>query len=437
MTPAKERSAVDRVLVSFESKSTRRGMMVLWLILGTAFLSLSTLLAIQPDAIPETVITILGGVLLAMAGSTIVAFNLLDEYQPPISHFMLSLFLVIFSGTIFLFFPNQGVALPSIEGDVTPQLATISLFFIVTFASVWTGLLFYWENPAHNRQLAVQYFTWLSVLIPLGILVFFIVYTILEGASVITWDFISSASDLMRGEIGIFPAIMGTFSLIIGATIFAVPLGVGAAIFLNEYAKRGWIKQAVGVTADCLWSTPSIVFGLFGYVFLVPRITGHSTLLAGQIILAAMLLPLTIATSTEAISAVPDEFRNGSLALGASKWWTIRRVVLPSSVPSIVTGVLLGIGRIAGETAPIMLIAVASNTSAPNFFSLSPPYLRLGPLFSEVDALPYRLYSIYKAGVGGSIQEAWGTALVLIVLVLMFYGLGITVRSYYRRNRGW
>ena len=425
---------LDRLLVAIEA---RRVMFSLWLILGLVFLSFSALLAIQPDFLSETVISILGGVLLAAAGLTVLAFRLLDEYQPPISHFLLSLFLIVFSGAIFLFFPNQGVALPSIEGDVTPQLATISLFLIVSFATAWTGLLFYWENPAHNRQLAVKYFTWLSVVIPLGVLVFFLVYTVMEGSPVISWEFISSASDLMRGKIGIFPAIMGTFSLIIGATVFAVPLGVGAAVFLTEYAKRGWIKQAVGVTADCLWSTPSIVFGLFGYVFLVPRITGHSTLLAGQIILAAMLLPLTIATSTEALTAVPDEFRNGSLALGASKWWTIRRVVLPSSVPSIVTGVLLGIGRIAGETAPIMLIAVASHTSAPDFFSFSAPYFHLGPLFSEVDALPYRLYAIYKAGVGGSIHEAWGTAMVLILLVLMFYGLGITIRSYYRRNRGW
>ncbi len=432
-----ETDAVDNSLISIEGRVMRRGMLVLWLLLGVVFLSLSTLLAIQPDFLSETLISILGGVILAAAGLTVIAFRVIDDYQPPISHFLLSLSMIVSSGVIFVFFPNQGIVLPGLDGDITPQLATISLFFLVTFAAVWAGLLFYWENPAHNRQLAVQYFTWVSVLIPLGVLAFFIVYTILEGSAVITWDFISSASDLMRGEIGIFPAIMGTFSLIIGATVFAVPLGVGAAVFLTEYANRGWIKQAVGVTADCLWSTPSIVFGLFGYVFLVPRITGHSTLLAGQIILAAMLLPLTIATSTEAITAVPDEFRNGSLALGASKWWTIRRVVLPSSVPSIVTGVLLGIGRIAGETAPIMLIAVASHTNAPDFFSLSAPYFHLGPLFSEVDALPYRLYAIYKAGVGGSLQEAWGTALVLIVLVLLFYGLGIIVRSYYRRNRGW
>ncbi|MBS3788677.1 phosphate ABC transporter permease PstA [Candidatus Bipolaricaulota bacterium] len=432
-----ETSVVDKLFVSVEGKLMRRLMLALWLVMGMVFLAISTLTAIWPNFLSNVVISTLGAFLLVAVGLTIVAFKLLKEYQPPMIHFLLSLFLIAFSGVVFLFFPNHGLEIPALEGDVTPQLATISLFFIVTFATVWTGLLFYWENPAHNRQLAVQYFTWVSVAIPLGVLTFFIVYTIMEGSSVITWDFISSASDLMRGEIGIFPAIMGTFSLIIGATVFAVPLGVGAAIFLTEYAKRGWIKQAVGVTADCLWSTPSIVFGLFGYVFLVPRITGHSTLLAGQIILAAMLLPLTIATSTEAITAVPDEFRNGSLALGASKWWTIRRVVLPSSVPSIVTGVLLGVGRIAGETAPIMLIAVASHTNAPNFFSLSPPYFHLGPLFSEVDALPYRLYSIYKAGVGGSIHEAWGTAMVLIALVLMFYGLGISIRSYYRRNRGW
>ncbi len=412
-------------------------MIVFWLILGVTFLVVSGWLAIDPGGPSKGLISFLGGVLLAGVGLTVVAVILVDNYQPPLSHFLTSTALLLLGGTVFLLFPAHGVDLPGLEGDITPQLANISLFLIVTVASTWAGLLFYRENPAQNRLLAAKYFTWLSVLIPLGILIFFIAHTIIEGSSVISWYFISSDTDLLGGKVGIFPAIMGTFSLIVGATVFAVPLGVGAAIFLTEYAKRGWIRQVVGVTADCLWSTPSIVFGLFGYIFLVPRITGHSTLLAGQIILAAMLLPLTISTSTEALSAVPDEFRSGSLALGASRWWTIRKVVLPSSVPSIVTGVLLGIGRIAGETAPIMLIAVASHAPAPDFFTSSPPYFHLEALFSEIDALPYRLYSIYKAGVGGSIGEAWGTALVLIVLVLMFYALGITVRSYYRRKKGW
>lgn len=424
-------------MLSGGKKKIRWLMIGFWFTLAGVSLLASGWLIVEPEAISSGIMSTFGGVLLMGIVASFLVFGFDEEYQPPISHFIISISLLLLGGLVFLVFPDQGVSLPSLEGDITAKLANLSLFLIVTFASIWEGLLFYHENPAQNRELAVKYFTWLSVLIPLGVLIFFITYTIIEGSSAINWYFISSGTDLMRGKVGIFPAIMGTFSLIIGATVLAVPLGVGAAVFLIEYAKRGWIRQAVGVTADCLWSTPSIVFGLFGYVFLVPRITGHSTLLAGQIILAAMLLPLTIATSTEALSSVPDEFRSGSLALGASRWWTIRKVVLPSSVPSIITGILLGIGRIAGETAPIMLVAVASNTSAPNFLDSSFPYFHLGPLFREIDALPYRLYSIYKAGVGGSIQEAWGTAMVLIVIVLMFYALGIVTRTYFRRKRGW
>ena len=424
-------------MISEPENAVKKGMMAVWFLLASVSLGVSVSLAVNPDSLSKQVFATFGIALVLVTALNSLLFRRVEDYQPPLKGYLFSSLLLLLIGVVFVFFPNQGVNLPNLEGDITPKLVNISLFLIVTFITIWEGLMFYWENPAHNRELAVKYFTWLSVLIPLGVLIFFIVYTIMEGSSVINLYFITQETDILRGKVGIFPAIMGTLSLIIGATVFAVPLGVGAAVFLTEYAKRGWIKQIVGVTADCLWSTPSIVFGLFGFVFLVPRITGHSTLLAGQIILAAMLLPLTIATSTEALSSVPDEFRNGSLALGASRWWTIRKVVLPSSVPSIVTGVLLGIGRIAGETAPIMLIAVASQTSAPNFFSLSPPYFHISALFREVDALPYRLYSIYKAGVGGSLQEAWGTALVLIVLVLIFYGLGITVRSYYRRRRGW
>ncbi|MFP4136457.1 MAG: phosphate ABC transporter permease PstA [Candidatus Acetothermia bacterium] len=415
----------------------KNGLMAIWFSLSGLFLALSGALATRPGIIPSEALVVFGVAVIGAVGLTFLSFILLEDYQPPLVHFAISSLILIIGGSLYTFFPDRGLVLPGLEGDITPMLANISISLILTFASIWAGLLFIRENPAQNKQNAVKYFTWISVLIPLGALVFFLVYTIRAGYPAINWHFISSGTDTMRGKVGIFPAIAGTFSLIIGATVLAVPLGVGAAVFLTEYAKRGWIKQIVGVTADCLWSTPSIVFGLFGFVFLVPRITGHSTLLAGQIILAAMLLPLTVATSTEALSSVPDEFRHGSLALGASRWWTIRKVVLPSSVPSIVTGILLGIGRIAGETAPIMLIAVASNTDPPRFFTSAPPYFNVVALFQEVDALPYRLYSIYKAGVGGSIQEAWGTAMVLIVVVLLFYALGIIVRSYYRRERGW
>lgn len=409
----------------------------LWFLISLCSIPGILLLIRDTDALSTLSLNVIGSVILSLTLLTFLANFLIEDIQPQFGQFVFALVLMGFTGIVFVFFPNQGVKIPNLEGEVTSILATLSLFFVLAVGSGWLGFLQIRDNSALNSQSAVKYFTALSVIVPLAVLAFFIVYTITEGSGVITWRFISQRSDLMRGTAGIFPAIMGTLWLIIGATLFAVPIGVGAAVFLTEYAKRKWIKQLVGITADCLWSTPSIVFGLFGYIFLVPRITGHSTLLAGQIILASMLLPLTVATSTEALMSVPNEFRRGSLALGSSKWWTIRTVVLPSAVPSIVTGVLLGIGRIAGETAPIMLIAVTSHTTAPKFFSLEAPYFHLGPLFREIDALPYRLYSIYKAGVGGSIQEAWGTALVLIAIVLLFYGLGIMTRSYFRKRRGW
>jgi len=415
----------------------KKSIYLLWFLLSLCSILGIVRLILDTDALSTLNLNIVGGVVVSLTSLTFIANWMIEEIQPQFGQFVFALFLMLFTGVVFLFFPNQGVVLPDLEGEVTPILATLSLFFVLAIGSGWLGFLQLMDNPALNSQSAVKYFTALSVVVPLAVLAFFVIYTITEGSGVITWRFISQRSDLMRGTAGIFPAIMGTVWLIVGATLLAVPIGVGAAVFLTEYAKRKWIKQLVGVTADCLWSTPSIVFGLFGYIFLVPRITGHSTLLAGQIILASMLLPLTIATSTEALISVPDEFRSGSLALGSSNWWTIRTVVLPSAVPSIVTGVLLGIGRIAGETAPIMLIAVTSHTTAPKFFSLGAPYFHLGALFREIDALPYRLYSIYKAGVGGSIHEAWGTALVLIAIVLLFYGLGIVTRSYFRRRRGW
>lgn len=408
-----------------------------WFAVAVSSVFLIGLLITRGKVFTDQALLVIGIVLIAAIILTALLQFSVSELRPQMGQFLLAAPLIFLTGVVFVFFPNQGAELPNFEGNITPKLTTLSLFFIIAVGGGWIGFLLIRESPALNSQAATKYFTGLSVAVPLIVLIFFIGYTVSEGSSVISWRFISQKSDLLRGTAGIFPAIMGTVWLIVGATVFAVPIGVGAAVFLTEYAKRKWIKQLVGITADCLWSTPSIVFGLFGYIFLVPRITGHSTLLAGQIILASMLLPLTIATSTEALMSVPDEFRSGSLALGSSKWWTIRTVVLPSAVPSVVTGVLLGIGRIAGETAPIMLIAVTLHASAPKFFSLEAPYVHVVPLFREIDALPYRLYSIYKAGVGGSLQEAWGTAMVLIALVLLFYGLGITVRSYFRRRRGW
>jgi phosphate transport system permease protein len=261
------------------------------------------------------------------------------------------------------------------------------------------------------------------------------------------WPFVMNGVALLNDVNGVLPAIVGTFWLVVGAVLFAVPLGVGAAIFLTEYAERGRFTQVVEIATNGLWSTPSIVFGLFGLAFLVPRFGGQKSLLSGMITLGFMLLPLVVITSREAMLAVPDEYRDASVALGVSKWQTIRSVVLPASLPGIVTGVILGVGRIAGETAPILL-TMSGSVAPPGSqtvdivggftFTGSPPFVSNPELLRATSALPYQLFSLITAGVGKSSnissldQFQWATALILLIVVLSFYAVGIVTRYYFR-----
>ncbi|MCD2200356.1 phosphate ABC transporter permease PstA [Halobacterium sp. KA-4] len=245
---------------------------------------------------------------------------------------------------------------------------------------------------------------------------------------------------------GVLPAVMGTLWLVFGAVLFAVPLGIGAAVFLTEYAERGRFTQVVEVATNGLWSTPSIVFGLFGLAFLVPRISGGNSIFVGQLVLGFMLLPLVLITSREAILAVPDEHRDASAALGVTKWETIRSVVLPAAMPGTITGVILGVGRIAGETAPLLLVFGGSPypSSYPNVlgsfqFSTQPPFVTNDALLSPASALPYQLYSTITAGVFPkeiftNTEFGWGTALVLLCVVLGLYAIGVGSRLYFRRK---
>ena len=245
---------------------------------------------------------------------------------------------------------------------------------------------------------------------------------------------------------GVLPAVMGTLWLVFGAVLFAVPLGIGAAVFLTEYAERGRFTQIVEVATNGLWSTPSIVFGLFGLAFLVPRISGGNSIFVGQLVLGFMLLPLVLITSREAILAVPDEHRDASAALGVTKWETIRSVVLPAAMPGTITGVILGVGRIAGETAPLLLVFGGSPypSSYPNVlgsfqFSTQPPFVTNDALLSPASALPYQLYSTITAGVFPkeiftNTEFGWGTALVLLCVVLGLYAIGVGSRLYFRRK---
>jgi len=261
--------------------------------------------------------------------------------------------------------------------------------------------------------------------------------------------FVMNGVALLNDYQGVLPAIVGTVWLVVGAVLFAVPLGVGAAVFLTEYAERGRFTQAVEVATNGLWSTPSIVFGLFGFAFLVPRFGNGKSLLSGMITLGFMLLPLVLITSREAMLSVPDEYRDASAALGVNRWQTVRSVVLPAALPGVVTGVILGVGRIAGETAPILL-TMAGGTFVPGGqtvdviggfeFTASPPFVANPELLQATSALPYQLFALITAGVGlgenvaNADEFRWATALVLLVVVLSFYAIGIATRYYFRRK---
>lgn len=244
-----------------------------------------------------------------------------------------------------------------------------------------------------------------------GILVSILGFIVINGIGVINWDFLTkSPTDGMTAG-GIFPAIVGTFYLVIGSLIFAVPLGVMSAIYTTEYANNGYIVRFIRLMTNNLASVPSIVFGLFGMALFVNNLGFGDSILAGSLTLGLLTLPLIIRTSEEALKAVPDAYRSGSLALGASKLQTIRKVVLPTALPNILTGVILSIGRVSGETAPILFTVAA-------YFLPNLPQ----SIFDQAMALPYHLYVLATSGTDleASRPMAYGTALVLIIIVLIF-----------------
>ena len=261
-----------------------------------------------------------------------------------------------------------------------------------------------------------------AALVVLAILVIILQDIIINGLPAISWEFLTQPPrDLGRAG-GIFPAIVGTLYLVTGAILIALPLGVGAAIYLVEYTREGRITRLIRTGVDLLNGTPSIVFGLFGFAFIVLFLGVGVSLIAGQVTLALMVLPTVIRTTEESLKNVPQSLREGSLALGATKWQTIRRVVLPPAVPGIVTGAILSIGRAAGETAPIMFTAVIFSS---RFLPDS--------LFTPVMALPYHLY-ILATNVPGASANQYGTALVLLVMVIGFYSVAIVVRNHFQNK---
>ena len=253
-----------------------------------------------------------------------------------------------------------------------------------------------------------------------------VIYIIYQGLPAISREFITGfPSDGMRSG-GILPAIVGTVLLTIGTALFAVPIGVLAAIYLAEYAPDNRWTRSIRVAIINLAGIPSVVYGLFGLGIFVLFLQFGTSIIAGALTLAIMTIPVIISTTEEALRAVPNSFRVVSISLGGTKWQTIRRVVLPQAQPGIVTGIILGLERAAGETAPILFTAAA-------FFLPQLPC----SIFDSTMALPYHLFVISTQVPGMPVEIQYGTALVLLIFVLMMNIFATVIRSRARAKRQW
>jgi phosphate transport system permease protein len=251
-------------------------------------------------------------------------------------------------------------------------------------------------------------------------------YLIARGVPAISWGFLSSMpSDGMRAG-GILPAIVGTFYLTLGTAIFSVPLGIAAAIYLSEYARENALTRLIRIAIINLAGIPSVVYGLFGLGLFVLFLKFGTSILAASLTLSIMTLPVIISAAEEALRAVPQAFRTVSVSLGGTRWQTIRKIILPQALPGILTGVILGLERAAGETAPILFTGAA-------FFL---PRLPGSPLDATM-ALPYHLFVISTQVPGMPIQIQYGTALVLIIFVLGMNLIATLIRSRARSRRQW
>ena len=306
------------------------------------------------------------------------------------------------------------------------------LLFLLLAAPLWCAALFlpavgvwyFFRERLSQKQIEKIAFGLIigATVIVLAILVIILQDIIINGLPALSWEFLTQPPrDLGRAG-GIFPAIVGTLYLVTGAILIALPLGVGAAVYLVEYTREGRITRLIRTGVDLLNGTPSIVFGLFGFAFMVLFLNFGVSMIAGQITLALMVLPTVIRTTEESLKSIPQSLREGSLALGATRWQTISKVVLPPAVPGIVTGAILSIGRAAGETAPIMFTAVVFSS---RFLPDS--------IFEPVMALPYHLF-ILATNIPGASTNKYGTALVLLIMVVGFYSVAILVRTHFQNT---
>jgi phosphate transport system permease protein len=281
------------------------------------------------------------------------------------------------------------------------------------------------KNPYRTQKIAFffLFLATLLIVVPVGLIVVIIIQ---KGLPAINWQFLSDIPRQGMRAGGIFPAIVGTIYLVTGAIVFALPIGLLAAIYLSEYSKDNLLTRLIKLAIVNLAGVPSVVYGLFGLALFVVFFKFGASILSGSLTLGIMILPVIITTSREALENVPYSFREVSLSLGASKWQTIRHIVLPSAIPGILTGTILGLGRAAGETAPIL-------------FTVAAFYLPRLPnsIFDQAMALPYHLYVISTQVPNVDEKIRYGTALVLLALVLFMNLVAIIIRYKFRKKKKW
>ena len=280
-------------------------------------------------------------------------------------------------------------------------------------------------NPYITQRIAFL-FLFLSTLVIIIPVVLITGMILKNGLSALNWEFITANPRLGMRAGGIFPAIVGTTYLVVGTMLFALPIGIFAAVYLCEYAKGNWLTRMIDIAIVNLAGVPSVVYGLFGLGLFVEFLNFGTSILSGSLTLGVMSLPVIITASREALGTVPQSFREVSLALGATKWQTTRRVVLPNALPGILTGTILALSRATGETAPILFTVAA--------FYL--PHLPTS-IFDQCMALPYHLYVISTQVPKIKPHIQYGTALVLILMVMALNLAAIVIRAHFRKRKQW
>ena len=275
-----------------------------------------------------------------------------------------------------------------------------------------------------SEQAAFWLFRLMSIAV-VGVLFWILGFIIVKGIGVISWEFLTGMPRDGMTAGGILPAIVGTLCLTLGSIVIAFPLGILSGIYLSEYTRDNWLVKLIRIMTNNLSGVPSIVFGLFGMALFVNTLGFGDSIIAGSFTLALLVLPIVIRTTEEALRRIDDSYRLGSLALGATKLQTIRRVLLPMAMPNIITGLILSVGRVSGETAPILFTAVA-------YFLPKLP----SSIFDQVMALPYHLYVIATSGTDleATRPMAYGTALVLIAIVLVINLAANGLRRYFNKK---